>query len=289
MDDDEKKDSRTKWSVYDTVRFKDCNGSLRCPNPNCPFILKFEERNRLKINSSRIFELCDARRETVACPARKYTAYISEKKARSFHIGTHTCKTKFVNNRPKDLVAATISVDPKIKPSQIKGKAILTAIQKRKSRNEVENVAKHDTDKRAISSEKINQRQPYGEGYVAIREYELYTDEKDPILIYSLNQNEQKVLKTSRSKMMIANEVDMDDQHHLSNEYCFFDGKVKKCKNFVTFIASFYHPMLENQLPLATMECKSEDSANIGRFWNNFNKPFKDVTKTGKTFSPVDG
>ena len=76
-----KKDSRTKWSRYDTVRFKDCNRSLRCPNPNCPFILKLEERNKLKFNPSRICELCGALGEALACPARKYTAYILEKKA----------------------------------------------------------------------------------------------------------------------------------------------------------------------------------------------------------------
>ena len=37
-----KKDSRTKWSGYDTVRFKDCNGPLRFRNPNCSFILTFK-------------------------------------------------------------------------------------------------------------------------------------------------------------------------------------------------------------------------------------------------------
>ena len=171
-----KKDSRAMWSRYGTVRFKDCNGSLRCPNPNCPFILKFEERNRLKFNSSRICELCGALGEAVACPARKYTAYISEKKAQIFHFGTHSCKTKFVDNRPTDIVAAAISVDLKNKPSQIQGNAILTAIRKRKSWIEVEKVAKQLTDKRAISNEKIKQRQqalPYGEGYEAIRERRL--------------------------------------------------------------------------------------------------------------------
>ena len=120
------KDSRTKWSGYDTVRY----GWLHCPNPNYLFILKFEERNRLKFNSSRICELCGAFGEAVTCFARKYTAYISEKKARIFHFGMHTCKIKFVNNRPADLVAAAISVDPNIKPSQNRGNTILTAIWK---------------------------------------------------------------------------------------------------------------------------------------------------------------
>ena len=73
----------------------------------------------------------------------------------------------------------------------------------------------------------------------------------------------------------------------LSNKYRFFDGKVKRCKNFVTLTASVYHPMLQKQLPLAMMECKSEDSPIIGRLRNNFNKAFKDVTKTDKKFSPV--
>ena len=82
-------------------------------------------------------------------------------------------------------------MDPKIKHLQIQGNAILTAIRKRKSWNEVEKVAKQVTDKRAISNEKIKQRQhilPYGEGYEAIREYKLYTDEEDPLLIYSVKR-----------------------------------------------------------------------------------------------------
>ena len=36
-------------------------------------------------------------------------------------------------------------------------------------------------------------------GYEAIREYKIYTDEKDPLLIYSINENEQIVFKTSCS------------------------------------------------------------------------------------------
>ena len=177
MHDHGKKDARTKWKGYDTVRFKDRIGSLRCPNPNCPFILKFGEGNRLKFNSTRILELCSALGEIAVCPARKYAAYISEKKARIFHFWTQICETC-------------------------------------KSWNEVENIAKQVTDKRPISNEKIKQRQqalPYGEGYEATREYKLYADEKDPLLIYSVNE---KV-------------------------------KGERCKNFVTLTASSYHPILQ--------------------------------------------
>ena len=84
-------DSWRKWSG-----FQGCNGSLRGPNSNYSFLSRLEKRNRLKFNSSRICE------EAVAFPARKYTAYITEKKARIFSFGTHIYQTKFVNNRPAD-------------------------------------------------------------------------------------------------------------------------------------------------------------------------------------------
>ena len=78
------------------------------------------------------------------------------KNVRIFSFGTRTCKTRFVNNRSAGLVAITINVDLKL--SQIQGNAIITVIRKRKSWNEVEEVAKQATDKRATSNEKIKQR-----------------------------------------------------------------------------------------------------------------------------------
>ena len=72
----------------------------------------------------------------------------------------HICKPKFDNNRPTNLAAVAISMDPKIKSSQIQGNAILTVIQKRKSWNEVEKVAKQVTDKRAILNDTILDNRP---------------------------------------------------------------------------------------------------------------------------------
>ena len=50
-------------------------------------------------------------------------------------------------------------VDSKIKPLQIQGNAILTAIRKRNSWNKAEKVAKQVIDKQALPNEKIKQRQ----------------------------------------------------------------------------------------------------------------------------------
>ena len=42
--------------------------------------------------------------------------------------------------------------------------------------------------------------------------YKLYTEEKDSLLVYSVNENEQIVFKTLCSKMMITNEMDMEQR-----------------------------------------------------------------------------
>ena len=58
-------------------------------------------------------------------------------------------------------------------------------------------------------------------------------------------------------------------------------------KLFTTITASTYHPLLQRQLPLATMECKSEDIENVGRFWSTFNKAYKDANQTNDKFDPI--
>ena len=52
----------------------------------------------------------------------------------------------------------------------------------------------------------------------------------------------------------------------------FFDGKFKRCRNFVTLTASVYHPLLKKQIPLAVMEAEQESSENIALFWSLFNE-----------------
>jgi len=285
-----KPDTRTKWSGYDVVRYKNCNGSLCCPNLQCPFAIKFKEANRLKFDkSSRSCNICGAIGLTMSCPARKYTAFISDKHAHIFHYGKHTCQPKVTNDRPVKIVSSAVLADPRTKPSEIQGNAILSAIRKRKPWTDVSKLVKRVTDKRAISNEKIKQCKqlfPNGEGYDAVTEYKTYTDKKDTLLVYCVNENLQNVFKTSTEKMRIAKEM-CSSSSMFSDEYCYFDGKVKRCKNFTTLTASMYHSLLQRQIPLAIMECKGEDSANVGRFWNYFNKAYKDVNEMEERFSPT--
>ena len=86
--------------------------------------------------------------------------------------------------------------------------------------------------------------------------------------------------------MKIASEMTKESEI-IAEEHCYFDGKEKRCKQSTTLTASTYHPFLQKQVSLATMECKSEDSENVGRFWSNFNKAFKEANATELKFMPI--
>ena len=74
----------------------------------------------------------------------------------------------------------------------------------------------------------------------------------------------------------------------MSNEYCFFDGKVKRCRNYVTLTASTHYPLLKRQIVLAVMGVERENSENIEQFWTLFNEALKHATKNKDVvFNPV--
>ena len=82
--------------------------------------------------------------------------------------------------------------------------------------------------------------------------------------------------------------MDMNKDHFLAREFCFFDGKHKRAKGYVTLTASVYHPLLRRQIPLATMEAVSENSENVTLFWELLNEVLKKVSNgTTSMFNPL--
>ena len=86
--------------------------------------------------------------------------------------------------------------------------------------------------------------------------------------------------------MHVANLMSKDSGHFLCEEYCYFDGKEGRTKNFKTLTASVYHNLLKKQIPLATMECVQKNSKHVELFWRRFNRALKEVNKTEKIFEP---
>ena len=94
------------------------------------------------------------------CPARKYIAVNDLKTANIFHYRIHTCGDRQRNKRPTELVSDAITINPRIKPSEIQGRAILKAMRERRSWAEIKKTTvKSVTKKKAISNEKNKQRQ----------------------------------------------------------------------------------------------------------------------------------
>ena len=77
--------------------------------------------------------------------------------------------------------------------------------------------------------------------------------------------------------------------HFLNEEFCFFDGKRKRCRGFVTLTASVYHPLLRKQITLAIMECESENTLNVTLFWTCLMKCLKSCLKTKEWNSTLLG
>lgn len=86
----------------------------------------------------------------------------------------------------------------------------------------------------------------------------------------------------------MAINLDKNGTHFLREEFCYFDGKRKRCRNFVTLTASVYHSLLQKQIPLTVMEAENEDTTNIELFWTLFNELLQNVSvQKDYKFNPV--
>lgn len=80
-----------------------------------------------------------------------------------------------------------------------------------------------------------------------------------------------------------------DEEHFLSNEYCYLDRKWNRCKDFQTVTLSVHHPALRKQVPLLIMECEGETAAECyTKFFSLINEELRKVV-AGRVFCPIAG
>ena len=210
------------------------------------------------------------------------------KSAYVYHYGQHQCRAKLVQQRQADIIVQAMKPNPTIKPSAIQSQTVLTALRSREPLDQVLNIAKNVTKRKKVSNEKIKQtklQQPNGTSFEGIREDKKYTDSYDKLLVPEISDSEQYVFKTSLEKTKIASE--MCNVGPLVKEFCYFDGKVKRTRSFTSLTASACYPFLRKQIPLATMECKAEDSRHVAQFWKLFNNCYKEANETENKFGPT--
>ena len=224
------------------------------------------------------------------CLARKYVAF-NEDEAHIFHIGDHICQPRPLRADDSDIVSNALSNDPYYKSSGIQSSRILSAMRERKSWNTLKQIVADVTNRCDISNEMIRkgkEMEPYGKEFEAVNESKSFTDETDIWLIYDVNENKDYVFKTSNTKMSMTNKM-QNEEHLLKDEYCCFDGKHGRVRNYVTLTASLYHPVLQKQVALASTECKHEDSINAELFWRVFNDAYKLCNGHGENVCHVVG
>ena len=142
-------------------------------------------------------------------------------------------------------------------------------------------------DKKWISNEKQKMKkdiEPVGHNFEAVVTFEEYCDKKDQYYVYKINDrrgNPDKatfVSKTSEQKANMALNMDRDGEHYFNEEFCFFDGKHKRCRGFVTLTASVYNSLLRKQVTLAIREGEAENTENVSLFWALFNEVLKKIS-----------
>ena len=186
-----KRDSKTKWKNFNNVRYRNCSGSHKCLNKDCKFFVECNFANQLKFHKNFVCIFCGAIGKKIDCPVRKYIG-INDLTANIFHNGIHTCGDRQRNKIPTELVSDAFTINPRIKPSQIQGHAILNAMREKRSWAEIKKTVKSLTNKKRISNEKIKQRrkmQPLGSSFLAVKDYKEFTDMDDELYVYKVDKN----------------------------------------------------------------------------------------------------
>ena len=264
-----------------------CKGSYLCKNNRCPYEKQFGKANNVqfvKAGGKYRCRSCSGKGEYISCPARKVCEYPQDSGfATIYHLGTHTCTAK---HKPK--LHATSDIEQffkthsMVKPSAVPTAKLTTMIRESKTWSEVEDVAEAMLDKNEVKNIKakvVNSMHPHGHNFDAVAEIKKKTDEKDPYLIWKMNNRHfnnglgSLVFKMSKEKAEMCVQMDKDQsQHPLSKEFCFLDAVHSRCQGFKTLTLWVWHPALNELVNLATMECEAESSLVIQSFWNNVNE-----------------
>ena len=83
------------------------------------------------------------------------------------------------------------------------------------------------------------------------------------------------LLKTSITGWPIASEMNINSECFRSQQYAHFDGNKKRISKMTVLTLYFYHPLLQKQKPLATIDCESENQKVFDYFGKGGLKHYK--------------
>jgi len=278
-------------------RLSSCKGSYKCLNENCSYLAEFQTHNRHHFRNDKC-KHCKNSAFQVHCEARKIWEFEdSTSTVAVYHHGNHSCSIKPVsaNDSFKQTTIDSFKRNPNLKPSQIPLCAVTRALDEGESWDKIDQLSESYADIQKIRNLKkkaTNELNPYGQSLEAVAIFKEKTDEKDPFLIYKINDRKYNgkpsyIFKTSMLKLKIMQDMDRKSGKPLSSEYAFIDGFEKRCPGFTTIILSCYHPVLMKQVQLALMECEGESAENVSTFWQLIDECLTKLCGEETKFNPT--
>ena len=281
-------------------RMSQCSGSNICKNETCPYQQEYADQNVSEFHKDSRGKLtcihCGTESVRLHCSARKIWEINSRnQETKIYHYGRHTCKIQKKKVIKTDEIKDKFKENIYRKPEQLIRGSIIDALQTGKPWEEVLEVADTMSDKQYIRNQKKlakTEIRPHGHSFEAVAKLKETTDKHDHTLIYRcndgrLNDKPTYVFKSSRLKAKIANNMNREKSHFMSEQYAHFDGKADRCKGFTTLCLSAYHPVLRKMIPLAIMECMGETTKNVTLFFQLFNDIIKSVSEEQSAFNPI--
>lgn len=265
-----------------------CKGSFVCERDSCPYAKEFGKKNAVQfvdVRGKTYCRSCNSLAKFVPCPAKKISEFPRNSAiATIYHIGKHTCTAikRPKKQQPNDDLVELFKANPKVKPSSVANTKITSMIREGKSWSEIEEAATSMLDGIKIKNVKakvVAEMHPNGQNFDAVSEMKKKTDERDKYFIWKINNGQFNngqpsfVFKMSKEKAQVCIQMHRDDSDHpLSKEYCFLDAVHSRCHGYKTLTLWVWHPVLNQLVNLATMECENESSGTIQLFWNTLNE-----------------
>ncbi|KAK3712983.1 hypothetical protein QZH41_012837 [Actinostola sp. cb2023] len=235
--------------------------------------------------------ICEFEASYVPCSAIKvWEFYNDRKKVTVYHKGMHTCHAIPLNQTDVGIeqqLEEDFKKHASLKPSEAASNTMVAALKDGNSSwEEIDKMAYTLADTRRIQDTKAKVKRSlelHGHSLDALCQFKKFCDQKDPYLVYKINDERQNgdltyVFQCSRFQAQLALSMDSSKDGVLHGQYCYADATHKHCPGFKTITTWVYHPLLRKLVKLATMESMKEDTDAMIKFWSLFNEILQDIT-----------
>jgi len=192
----------------------------------------------VKKEGNTVCSCCNTIVDKVPCPAKKIWEFMDgnhSTKVIVYHEGTHTCSP---SEKRRDISEATLDGLKEKTVNRTRVDSIIKLLDKEGPWEDIDNLSNEVQDKKRLANNQhsFKQSKPNGHSFDAVVTLKSYTDKKDPLYIYTINNVHMNngmptyVFKTSKLAVELALQMDKDGEGFMSQEYCFLDAKHDRYK-----------------------------------------------------------